>query len=319
MPHSHFEYNVSMKPIKGFLLYLLGLLFIFIGVAGVVLPILPGWVFIFMGLSIVAPRAAMRLRWWVFRRRFKKDLFSFKEWEKSGVEAGYTTRHFSLHLSKTDDLLSEQNQTKFLDLFSSGRKMLDDTLKPIEKFVLLKQVHGDRIVTIDGASSFQKPGFYPQESADGALTCVPDVALLVFSADCLSIFFSAGEWVGLAHAGWRGTKAGIAVKILKLISERSGVPASKVRVIFGPRIGADAYAVGEEFTGHFPKESLHRRKGKLHFDLGSENRRQLLEAGASGRNLLDHGICTVQQNADFYSFRKEGDKAGRIISFITKL
>ncbi len=308
-----------MKSLKGFLLYVLGLLLIFVGVAGVVLPILPGWVFIFMGLSIVAPRAAMRLKWWVFRRRFKKDLFSFKEWEKSGVEAGYTTRHFSLRLSKTDDLLSEQNQASFLNLFSVGRKALNETLKPVDKFVLLRQVHGDHIVTLEDPELFIKPGFYPQESADGAITKVPGLSLLVFSADCLSIFFLAGEWIGLAHAGWRGTKSNIALKMLKLISKRSGVPASKVCVIFGPRIGADAYAVGEEFAGHFPKESLHRRKGKLHFDLGSENKRQLQEAGASHYNLLDHGICTVQQNADFYSFRKEGDQAGRIISFITKL
>ncbi len=308
-----------MKFIKGALLYLLGILLIGVGLAGVVLPILPGWVFIFMGLSIVAPRAARRLRWWIFRRRFKKDLFRFKEWAKKGVEAGYTTRHFSMHLSKTDDLLAEQNQSVFLNLFSIGRKALDDTIKPVDKFVLLRQVHGDKIVVLEDPEAFHKPGFYPQADADGAITNVSDLTLLVFSADCLSIFFSAGEWVGLAHAGWRGTKAGIASKMLKLISEKSGMPASKVRVIFGPRIGPDAYVVGEEFKTHFPEESLHRHRGKLHFDLGSENKRQLLEAGASNRRVLDHGICTIQNNADFYSFRQEGEKAGRIISFITKL
>ncbi len=308
-----------MKSLQGVLLYILGILLIIVGVAGVVLPILPGWVFIFMGLSIIAPRVAMRLRWWLFRRRFKKEIFFFKKWKRLGIEAGYTTRHFSLHLSKTDDLLTENNQTHFLKIFAEARANIDRVFEPADKFILLNQVHGDRIAVIDNDVFLQKPGFYHQESADGALTCLPGVALLVFSADCLSVFFSAGEWLGLAHAGWRGTKAGIAPKMLKLISEKSGVPISKVRIIFGPRIGPDAYEVGEEFEKSFPKESLHRQKGKLLFDLGAENKRQLLEAGASRRKLLDHGICTVQQNADLYSFRKEGDKAGRIISFITKL
>ena len=308
-----------MKSIKGFLLYLLGVALIFIGVAGIVLPILPGWVFIFMGLSIIAPRAAMRLRRWVFRRRFKKDIFLFKEWEKFGAESGYTTRHFPLCLHKTEDLLNEENQKEFIKCFTAGHASLDGVLQRMDRFAFIRQVHGDTIVTLEQASDFKTPGFYPQSSADGILTCVPGLTLLVFSADCLSIFFSAGEWVGLVHAGWRGTQAGIASKMLKLISEKSGVTASKVRVIFGPRIGPDSYEVGEEFSQHFPKESLYRIKGKLHFDLGDENRRQLLEAGLSYRHILDHGICTVEENADFYSYRKEGDKAGRIISFITKL
>jgi len=308
-----------MKSIKGFLLYLLGILLMGIGLAGFILPILPGWVFFFMGLSIVAPRAALRLRRWVFRRRFKKDIFLFKEWEKFGAEAGYTTRHFPLRLSKTEDLLKEENQKDFLKFFSAGHAALDGVLQRMDRFAFIRQEHGDRIATLEDAAHFKKPGFYPQASSDGVLTCVPGLTLLVFSADCLPIFYTAGEWVGLVHAGWRGTKAGIASKMLKHILEKSGVSVSKVRVIFGPRIGPDAYEVGEEFAQHFPKESLYRHKGKLHFDLGDENRRQLLEAGLSYRHILDHGICTVEENADFYSFRKEGDKAGRIISFITKL
>lgn len=307
-----------MKQVQQMFLFFFGVLLLLVGVLGLVMPVVPGWLFLFMGLSMAAPRTAARVRWWLFRRRFKNELLLFDEWLPQ-AEAGYTTRHFSLFLTKTDDLLSEQNQALFAKLLHAGRSTFDKTLKPIERFVLLKQVHGDRIAVLDDPGKFRKPGFYHQPSADGAVTCVPDLTLLVFSADCLPVFFKAGEWVGLAHAGWRGTKAGIAVKMLDLISERSGVGVDRVRVILGPRIGSTAYEVGTEFRGHFTEHRFRTRKGRLYFDLAEENTRQLVRAGARAKNIADHGICTVRQNRDFYSFRKEGEKAGRIVSFLTKL
>ena len=304
---------------KRFLLFGLGVLLIGVGILGLVVPVLPGWLFLFIGFSMTAPRLAARIRWRIFQKRFRRDILYFEEWKPQSVEAGYTTRHFSLHLRKTDDLLTERNQNEFLRLFASSRAVIEKALRPPQKLVLLKQVHGDRIVVLDDPAAFEKPGFYSEDSADGAITRVSCLTLLVFSADCLSIFYSADDWVGLAHAGWRGTKAGLAGKMLKLLSEKSGVPCDRIQVIYGPRIGPSAYRVGEEFTGHFPKTSLRRVRGKLYFDLSTENKRQLQEAGVNLENLTDPGVCTVSQNSDFYSFRKEGEKAGRIVSFITKV
>jgi polyphenol oxidase len=309
--------------LKRLLLAALGVLCLLIGVAGLILPILPGWLFIFIGLSMVAPRVALRLKWWLFRRKHKGDLVFFDPWLSRNVEAGYTTRHFSLHLTKTDDLVDAQKQNEFVKLFAASEAVMGKVLRPVERLVLLKQVHGGDVVVLDDPAMFEKPGFYPQASADAAITNVSCLTLLVFSADCLSVFFSAGAWVGLAHAGWRGTKEGISAKVLKLISERAGVPPSEVRIIFGPRIGPSAYEVGSEFCQYFPATSFKRgKKGgkeRVCFDLSAENKRQLLEAGAKPRNVTDHGVCTVGSNRDLYSFRKEGEKAGRIVSFITKV
>ena len=308
-----------MESIKRFLIFALGIFLLVVGVAGLILPILPGWVLIFMGLSIVAPRAAKRLKGWVFKKRFKHDLAYFSEWEKLGVQSGCTTRHFPVHLSGSADLMSKDTQTRFLEAFWAGQESVGRHLQTADRFVLLRQVHKDRIAVLDDEEHFRKPGFYPQEGADGAITRLKGLTLLVFTADCLPVYFSAGDWVGLAHAGWRGTKACISEKMLKLISEKSGVPASKVKVIFGPRIGPDNYEVGEEFTGHFPDSPLLRLGGKLYFDLGAANRRQLIRSGLKPGNILDPAVCTVDQNEDFYSFRKEGEKAGRMVSFITKV
>ena len=47
-----------------------------------------------------------------------------------------------------------------------------------------------------------------------------------------------------------------------------------------------------------------------------ENRRQARSAGVPMKNLRISGLCTVSDNRIFYSFRKEKEAAGRMISFI---
>jgi len=90
-------------------------------------------------------------------------------------------------------------------------------------------------------------------------------------------------------------------------------------MFFGPRIGKNNYEVGKEFENYFPGSSLILKEGKLFFDLAGENKRQLLSAGAVENNIFDPEICTVKENENFYSFRKEKEAAGRTISFITRL
>ena len=294
-----------------------GIFLILLGIIGLILPIMPGWVLIFLGLSFIAPKLAQKLRRRIFRKFFKSDIVHLEEWKKTRAQAGFTTRHFPLFLSKTDDLLEEANQKKFIALLSESPVIKSRRLGPLKKFVLLKQVHGEQLAVLEDSASYAREGFYHVPGSDGAVTNIPGLTLLVFSADCLPIFFLAGRWIGLVHAGWRGTQNQIAPKVLKLLSEKSGRKPKNIRVLFGPRIGVGHYEVGQEFRTIFPASSLVEKNNKLYFDLAKENARQLKDAGAAGRRISDHEICTVSENDDFYSFRKEGDKAGRNVSFIS--
>jgi hypothetical protein len=194
-----------------------------------------------------------------------------------------------------------------------------------KKYALLDQVHGNNVAVLDEAEKYSKDGFYRFPECDAAITNIPGMTLLVFSADCLSVFMSAGDWVGIAHAGWRGSQKKITQKTLELLMEKSGAQAADVKIILGPCIGVKHYEVGEEFQQYFPVHvgarliaPLRRMKGKLHFDFAKENERQLLEAGVRSENVLSLGICTFQEKEDFYSFRREKENAGRQISFISR-
>jgi YfiH family protein len=287
----------------------IGLILILVGIVGLVLPVLQGWLLIFLGLSLIAPQQAERITYKALRKLFKRPLFLVNAWKKDGVQAGYTTRHFPLVLHHADELRDKENQKKFIELLKS----------PAERFVVLNQVHGDEIAVLTGKEKFSEKGFYHVPQCDAVITNIEAMTLLVFTADCLSIFFLAGPWVGLAHAGWRGSQKKIAAKTFQLLVEKSGVKPEQVRIFFGPSIGVKHYEVSEEFKKLFPASALVEKKQKVHLNLSKENERQLLEMGANPKNITNHAICTFSENKTFYSFRKEKDTAGRIISFITKL
>jgi len=84
---------------------------------------------------------------------------------------------------------------------------------------------------------------------------------------------------------------------------------------FGPCIRNCCYEVGEDFRDYFP-DCIEERQGRLFLDLIKVNSQQLLSAGVLEKNISDSQICTFCQNKDFFSYRKEGQSAGRIMSVI---
>lgn len=299
---------------KKIVLAIIGISFILIGIAGLVLPVIPGWLLIFVGLSFIAPKLAERLKRRFFRKFFKKGIIRLKEWEKFSVKAELTTKHFPLALKKTDELLDPKIQAEFQKLVSG------------ERFVFLNQVHQRCVEVLDDESKYARGGFYHLPNADGVLTNIKGLTLLVLTADCLPIIFCAktrhsekADWIGIVHAGWRGTKERIAEAAFQTLLSKSKASPADIYILFGPAIRKDHYEVGPEFREYFGKRFVRKRDGKFYFDLIAQNRKQLLRAGALRQNILDLEICTVCENSDFYSFRKEQDSAGRIVSLITKI
>jgi copper oxidase (laccase) domain-containing protein len=84
---------------------------------------------------------------------------------------------------------------------------------------------------------------------------------------------------------------------------------------FGPCMRGCCYEVGGEFAGRF-SQGLLSRGGVYYLDLPAINAQQLCSAGIDPRNILDSGICTSCQHADYYSYRKDGPSCGRLLSVI---
>jgi len=182
---------------------------------------------------------------------------------------------------------------------------------------VLKQVHGARIVRAMGDGE--------PEEADGGIWIRGEsvAAPSVRSADCVPILLldREGGAAAAVHAGWRGTAARIAVRALEIL-ELHGVPPRRVVAALGPAILPCCYRVGPDVaravlttTGDFAGPGAGPGKG-IALDLHAANHRQLASAGVPREAIHAAPWCTGCRADLFYSHRREGSGAGRMMAAV---
>ncbi|HEY8679646.1 MAG TPA: polyphenol oxidase family protein [Candidatus Dormibacteraeota bacterium] len=171
-----------------------------------------------------------------------------------------------------------------------------------EWLTVVGAVHGSEVVRLDLPLTLV-------EGVDGIVTDRPGVALFAVFADCLPliVYDPVNRALGLAHAGWRGTEAGIAGNVVAALEREYGSVASDLRVGIGPGICGECYEVGPEFAGRFPPEVLKAGEGdRLLLDLVEANRRQFFEAGVLPGQVWSHELCTLE-SVELFSHRRQPD------------
>lgn len=183
------------------------------------------------------------------------------------------------------------------------------------------QMHSAKVTTID------HPLPKCLVKVDGLVTKSKSIALGVLTADCQPILFADKEAgvIGAAHAGWRGTLAGIIENTVAAMLDQ-GARRDCIRAVIGPTISQEKYEVGPEFREEFlykdPK-SQHffgrNSHGQLVFDLPQYGMIRLHRARIQRAACLRH--CTYSDPANYFSYRRnchEGQPAtGLLISVIT--
>ncbi|MFR4044865.1 MAG: polyphenol oxidase family protein, partial [Odoribacter splanchnicus] len=119
--------------------------------------------------------------------------------------------------------------------------------------------------------------------------------------------------------GWRGTAANIVVETVRVMQENFGCDPQRVVAAIGPSIGKCCFEVGEEvarvfqqlFPGNQAIVGLGKQPGKYQVDLWEANRKELLACGVKNENIEVAGMCSVCHPDLFFSYRREGEKAGR--------
>ena len=175
-----------------------------------------------------------------------------------------------------------------------------------------KQIHGDDILTASGGVGTSNGC----PDADAYITHEKNLPIAIRTADCVPVFIydPLHQVIGLAHAGWRGTYKAIAVKTVQKMQEKYASQISDLKIVIGPSIRECCYQVGEEFRHYFPSH-VKDRGGYLYADVTGVNRDQLLQAGVPQENIFDSGLCTCC-NKNYFSLRRDGKKAGRMISLM---
>ena len=190
----------------------------------------------------------------------------------------------------------------------------DRILKPYgfssAQLVTGNQVHGVRVAVITSLV----PQTHPE--TDGLLTDRSGIALGVFTADCMPIFIwaSAGNVVGILHAGRRGAANKILSRAASVIKSQWAIPAKELHLYLGPHIRECCYEVGHEVAAEFSSSCQENRRGKTTLSL----RRSILEeAGSLGipkEQIASDPNCTAG-DPNFLSHRRTKTPE-RMLSFI---
>jgi len=169
----------------------------------------------------------------------------------------------------------------------------------------LHQIHSAICVRAGGRSGVLGDG-------DALLENTPGQLVGVKTADCMPILLVDAEnrAVAAVHAGWRGTVQGIAREAVRRMREDFGARAEALHAAIGPGIGKCCYEVGPEVAAQFGEH------GTAKIDLVEANRRQLLEAGVPAQQIYAAGLCTMCGAAEFHSFRRDKERAGRMFSVV---
>jgi YfiH family protein len=168
----------------------------------------------------------------------------------------------------------------------------------------LKQMHSARVLRVSGIGCAGE--------ADALITNTPGVSISIRTADCFPILLADLEHhtVAAVHAGWRGTAEQIVTRTLDAMRTEFGTIPAQVVVAIGPGIGACCYEVGPDVAQKFGVE------GTTRVDLAAINRDQLLRAGVPAGQIDTLGCCTKCDPERFHSYRRDGEAAGRMISYI---
>lgn len=184
-----------------------------------------------------------------------------------------------------------------------------------------KQVHGNTIARLEGGLGVSPP------EADALLSRDPSQAVAIVTADCVPILLASadGQCVAAVHAGWRGLVCGVIPAAIAALSEWG---FTDLRAAIGPHARACCYEVDspvlEALEGPFGaglSEAIRpARPGHAWLDLQRLAQQALSHGGiCEDRHGTSAALCTVCHPELFDSFRREGDRAGRLSHWVRPL
>lgn len=154
---------------------------------------------------------------------------------------------------------------------------------------------------------------------DGTITNLKNILLTTVHADCLAVFCydPVKEAIGLCHAGWRGTCAGIAMQMVEKMEEEYGCDPEDLQAYIGPGISQCCFEVGMEVAEAFAENWTFAEdyiirtpgdiaNGKCHIDIKGINQEQLELMGIPTEQIRVSEHCTCCEPELFCSYRREG-------------
>ena len=180
--------------------------------------------------------------------------------------------------------------------------------EPPAGVITVKQIHSS--IVLDAET--------PLPEGDALISDRAGILVGVKTADCVPILLvdPSIPVVAAIHAGWRGSAENIVAAAVRELTAHWKTRPGNLRAAIGPSIGVCCYEVGPEVAHRFTtwNSKLGQAESPVHLDLPAINEAQLRAAGVA--DIWKSGECTFCLPGRFFSFRREREQAGRMVSFI---
>ncbi|MBP6820631.1 MAG: peptidoglycan editing factor PgeF [Acidobacteria bacterium] len=247
-----------------------------------------------------------------FRQRGEVRLLVCEPLERLGFKNAFSTRLGGVSPLPADALsLGNFSHDERANVVENRRRFQAALETDNWPMVTAKQIHSADIrsvVDAEDALTEAQPG-------DALTANIEKILLAIQTADCMPILIvdERTRAFAAAHAGWRGTLAGIVARTVERMQQQYGSHPEDLQAALGPAICAEVFEVGAEVLDAFRSKYDYAEElfsglqvnGKGHINLNLANTRQLINAGLRADRIYDSGLCTWQRNDLFFSYRLE--------------
>lgn len=230
-----------------------------------------------------------------------KNVRAYTTKRTGGVSAApYNSFNFSL--------LTGDNEK---NVWANREKLRQELNLPQEPF-WLKQEHTDIAICIE---KNVKP---TPVVADASFTRIAGPVCAVMTADCVPILVcdQKGSIVAAIHAGWKGIAAGVIASTIKAMN----TDPTKLLAWLGPAIGPTAFEVNQDVREIFCKQisacnvAFIKQDETFLANIYSLASIFLRQTGVT--KIYGGDYCTFTQKDLFFSYRRDGEKSGRMANLI---
>ncbi len=229
--------------------------------------------------------------------------------QQPGLVHGVFTRSGGFSSGRFDSLNVGMNSGDEKSLVARNRKRIIQKMG-MRPMIFLNQVHGDRITVLKKSGNDLSESFQPGTelyTADGCVTDIPGIFLVIQVADCQSIMLHdpVQHVVANVHSGWRGSIKNIVGHCLDVMIEQFGCRPDAILAGISPSLGP-CCAEFINYTDEIPQVLWrYKRADAPYFDFWQMTTDQLTEKGVTPAHIENMAICTKCNTQSFYSYRRE--------------
>ncbi|WP_100011037.1 peptidoglycan editing factor PgeF [Lentibacillus sediminis] len=262
-----------------------------------------------------------------FQQENHESFLTIKKWQEADprLKAGFTTRNGGVSPDPFTTLNLGLHVSDEKEKVLTNRQMLAENLEmPLTNWAAGEQIHQTNVEKLSRSDRGRGSTDHQQaiKGTDGFITKERGILCTAFFADCVPLFFFDPEtgFIGIAHAGWKGTVNRMAEQMVEKLTDE-GVNLKSLLVCIGPCISRGYYEVDEQVIRQIPAADQEKvitvqGEGRFLLDLKQLNVEILLQAGVLRNNIDVTTYCTYREESLFFSHRRDKGKTGRMLGFI---